>query len=914
MKRVVCLLLCTVLLLGLLPAAALADGELQMYFEICNENGVVSDTTRWTGVGSMYGDSIFFRAYTAETGGEAITGDQLCLYENNEPDTNGMLTWIPSGNNGYYKWDTHAAKAADPVFLATIDGQKYKGRAQVHEAEVGWFSSRDKSISTALTYGFATDANVFYDGTEAVTVYLTADFSFTTNITLSEIKKTNDNIQLELEPRGSFSENNLGSRLKVTCPAGLSGELTLTVPLTQKFVLDTDAETVNYTVTFSKSGKKPGGDMPSQPGEPVAIKVKITDKEGHVNEETCWFGVGVYTNNKYDTLSGFSMGNPGDAPNFAMLAVGLWRKNERSDGTWDLAMLSKEEAEQVMQQATFHLNFYPQSGQKTTPKGLTPGEIKETYSYRDLIEAVDAAAALGMPKAACYPLEAQHEGKWLVEAVCDMNEKTYTAYGDLERRVTEQTTIKDRTTVTAINEALETAFKEIKTSTRDQFICVVMSGKQDYQGQITVPAKPRSFSGGEINVEFRGTGETTLVGGICSDDVPVSVSGVSFIGAGKDHDGNYYKDWPDGSANAGKENTALSGNAAANAGGCTFTGYYYAMKLSVGMRLCGEYNAYVRNHIAWYLGTGNNNGGNPAANNCVFERNDYAIWIEKFNLRPSFYAPSRCRFLNNTQDIQNNSEKSWFIPGNYFVHATAENPNRLATAISPATSVSCYPMCNREQNADGSYSETFYYDYEQLSRDQFNKAYRLSNELTNTYQTPEEHLAGKTFEVVDENTDKALATFDFTAQQPARAPRRSAARAAGQTGKAFDATVSVERTETQIRFTMNDPCRQVMVSLPCAFAAGTVTLDGSSISDAVFDGQSVTFPASAGGVYTITAEAPTYIFAAGYDKDGRLVGIQALESLNSTVNLGDVAVIKRFQLNGRYCPIAPPRCFSPSGE
>ena len=79
MKRVVCLLLCTVLLLGLLPAAALANDEQQMYFEICNENGVVSDATRWPGVGSMYGDSIFFRAYTAETDGIARAISSACM-------------------------------------------------------------------------------------------------------------------------------------------------------------------------------------------------------------------------------------------------------------------------------------------------------------------------------------------------------------------------------------------------------------------------------------------------------------------------------------------------------------------------------------------------------------------------------------------------------------------------------------------------------------------------------------------------------------------------------------------------------------------------------------------------------------------------------------------------------------------
>lgn len=915
MKRVVCLLLCTVLLLGLLPAAALANDEQQMYFEICDGEGVVSDATRWPGVGSMYGDSIFFRAYTAETGGEAITGDQLCLYENNKPDTNGMLTWIPSGNNGYYKWDTHAAKAADPVFLATIDGQKYKGRAQVHEAEVGWFSSRDKSISTALTYGFATDANVYYDGTEAVTVYLTADFSFTTNITLSEIKKTNDDIQLELEPRGSFGANNLGSRLKVTCPAGLSGELTVTVPVDLCYHSEDGDETGKntYTVTFSKSGKKPGGDMPSQPGEPTAITVKIKDKEGHVNEETCWFGVGEYANNKYDILSNSSMGNPEDRPNFAMLAVGLWRKIEGRDGTWDLTMLSKEEAEQVMEQAEFHLEFHAQSGQEATPKGLTPDEIKERYSYGDLIQAVDAAAALGMPEAACYPLEAQHEGKWRVEAVCTMKKsgETYTACGNLERRVSNNViNLNGCTTVTEINDNLKDTFNHLPNSSkwREANICVRLR-EPEYTGQIVVPDIPDGYM--EVRVEFvgdirnrTGTPLVKLHGGICSGSAPIAVQNIRFIGAGKKDDGSYWENWPEGTENHGAENSALYGNSMATAGSCEFTGYYYAMKLTKEMRLCGENNTYVENHIAWYLGKGIYNGGNPKANNCVFKGNDIAIQIEKFNLRPSSYAPSRCQFINNKLDIQNYSGRAWFIPGNYFEH-----DGKRATANDPATSIGFYPMIRTEQTGDA-----YYWDGEWLPTNRL----LLSNSLTGAYPTPQTYLDGKTFEVVDDSgdADETLAIFSFPAAQQSAASRSIALFSGGQpsvltadafNADAFNASVSVERTQTQIRFFMNDPCKTVTVKIPCTFRAGTVTHNGNPLTGATFDGQFVSFDTNERGLYIISYTKPAYIFAAGYDSAGKLVGVQALASEQGPISIPGAAKTKLFLLDEHYRPLASPQ-------
>lgn len=917
MKRVVCLLLCAVLLMGLLPAAALANDEQQMYFEICRENGVVSDATRWPVVGSRYGDSIFFRAYTAETDGVAITGDQLCLYENNKPDTNGMLTWIPSGNNGYYKWDTHAAKAVDPVFLATIDGQKYKGRAQVHEAEVGWFSSRDKSISTALTYGFATDANVYYDGTKDVTVYLTADFSFSTIISETSIIEKTDGIEFALEDRGYNEGIKLGNRLKVTCKAPWSGNLGLKVRVTQQYIFDGEPQDVIYTVTFSEDGKKTGEEGQSRPGEPTAIEVEIKDEEGNVKKETCWFGVGEYANNKYDILSGSSMGSPINDTNFAILAVGPWWKDERSDGTWDLAMLSKEEAKQVMQQAKFHLNFYPQSGQAANdpPKVVTLDEIIENYNkqdYSSLIKKAKAAKAVEMPAAACYPLEAQHEGTWRVEAVCEMDGKTCTAYGNLERRVINVVELNDCKDVQAINDKLKNAMNNLPDTSkrRETNICVWLK-ELEYTGQIVVPDIPDGYM--EVNVEFvgdiwngTGTPVVKLHGGICSDYAPIVVQRISFVGAGKkDGTNEYWEKWPEGTANYGAENSALYGLAAATAAHCSFTGYYYAMKLTKEMRLCGKNNTYVENHIAWYLGEGNHNGGNPAANNCVFERNDYAIWIEKFNLRPSFYAPSRCQFIDNKWDIQNKSGRAWFIPGNYFVHGlTDDGKDYLATAIDPATLVNCYPLCRREI-INGKERDVFYYNYTQLGRDEI---YQLANRLASTYRTPLAYLDGKTFEVVDEDSAQPLATFTF-ADQPEQqsAARRSIALFSAEPEKSFDATVSVRSSDEQIDFTMNDPCKTVTVKIPCTFRAGTVTHNGNPLTGATFDGQFVSFDTNERGLYIISYTKPAYIFAAGYDSAGKLVGVQALASERDPISIPGADKTKLFLLDEHYRPLASPQ-------
>lgn len=922
MKRVVCLLLCAVLLMGLLPAAALADGEQPMYFQVCSEDGSVSEEQ--SGRGSQlhmgYGVTVYFRVYTARTGGEAITGEQLHLYENNEDVTDGMLTWM----DDYYAWDTRWVKTANPVFLASVGDQDYEGITQVHEAEVGWFSSRNKSISTALTYGGVSDASVYYDGTEDVTVYLTADFSFTTNITLSDVKKTNNDIQLELESRGSFGERNLGSLLKVTCPANLTGELTVTVPVDLCYYSeDGEEEWRNtYTVTFSKTGKKPDGDMPSRPGEPTAIKVKIDGEE-----KVCWFGVGEYANDKYDILSGSSMGSPSTNTNFAILAVGLWWKDEHKNGSWDLTMLSEKEAKQVMKQAEFHLEFHAQSGQEFPPEGLTPSQIEEKYGYEDLVKEVTSADALGMPASACYPLEAQHEGTWRVEAVCEMNKKTYTAYGNLERRVLNNVELTGCSTVEEINNALKQEIKKLQDTSSDKRretnICVIMN-ELDYTGQIVVPKISRGLMDVGVNVEFIGnywrddigTRMVDLHGGICSDNVPIAVQRINFIGAGlqepaEDGTITYWEKWPDGRGNDGAENSALYGNSAATAAGCSFTGYYYAMKLTKEMRLCGENNTYFENHIAWYLGEGNDNGGNPHANNCVFERNDIAIQIENFNLRPSFYAPSNCRFIDNKLDIQNNSNKGntnriWFIPGNYFVHGkNADGTPHLKTMISPTTTVSCCPMRLGNQ---------LFFDFEWGATNP--RTYVLSNDLTGIYPMPVDDLDGKTFEVVGsgEETDYTLATFTFDsadspAQRRAPAARRSIARFSAEEEKSFDATVRVDRTDEQIDFTMNDPCRSVTVKLPCEFKYGTVThtLNGKSeqLETVRFDGETVSFETSEGGDYTIEYRPSGGFIVAGYDDQERLVGVQFVSSKDDpvTITASTIKYFKYFAIDRSYRPL-----------
>ena len=97
MKRVACLLLCAVLLLGLLPAAALADGEGKLYFEQCDADGTPDGDGRVSGMDVSYGDTVYFRAYTAETGGVTVTGDALHLWDDGTDTTEDALDRVRDG-------------------------------------------------------------------------------------------------------------------------------------------------------------------------------------------------------------------------------------------------------------------------------------------------------------------------------------------------------------------------------------------------------------------------------------------------------------------------------------------------------------------------------------------------------------------------------------------------------------------------------------------------------------------------------------------------------------------------------------------------------------------------------------------------------------------------------------------------
>ena len=464
-----------------------------------------------------------------------------------------------------------------------------------------------------------------------------------------------------------------------------------------------------------------------------------------------------------------------------------------------------------------------------------------------------------MPCQCYYELVKEHRGDWILKASCTVKDKTLTAYGAATLTVMKDISLTNEQckSVEGINAALEAKIEELQEKNAkaeaDMYTITAYLTDTDqdaYRGQIRI--EDWRVDGVELWVQIMGVGQNqgvekipvTLTGGIYSDTIPFSVAGINFKGAGK-YNGQYRKTWEDG-PNKGNRNVAFDGNGMSNVSNCTFTGYDIAIKCGMSLRMFGRYNTFTKNHIAWKLSEECEGDGNPDAQSCVFKENDYALYVEKFNGFPSSYAPRYCRFIDNGYDVYNGSDRWWFIPGNYFRHNG--NPGPVNEIGGGSGNTYCYPMASGGT-----------VDYRQLDAD----GDTVSNANTRTYQTPESALDGKTLKVASAEADTILATFSFAdtaAAQTEQAQTRPVLRARmlrSAVKPSFDATVTVDRSDaSKIVFHMENPCKQVTVSLPCSFTDGTVKLGETEILDAKFDGQTVFFQTGKAGTYVIESKTP----------------------------------------------------------
>ena len=587
-------------------------------------------------------------------------------------------------------------------------------------------------------------------------------------------------------------------------------------------------------------------------GEPVGFTVEI---EGE--KRICFMGVGQLINGKYNLLSETTMGWASDQFGALHVAVGLWWITNLG-GNYELTALTPAEVQAVTDQVnnSFKLTITSASEQTNVP------EPEENDS-----EA--AAAATGMPCQSFYKLQKEHRGKWILEASCTVKGTTLKSRGAATLAVMEDVRLDTNQckTVEGINAALKAKIKELQEKNAKaeadsyKIIVYLTETEQDaYRGQIRI--EDWRVDGVELWVQIQGIGQgpnggvqnipVTLTGGIYSDTIPFSAAGINFKGAGKE-----YETWPEDGPNAGKLNVAFDGNSMSNVSNCTFTGYDIAIKCGTSLRMFGRYNTFTKNHIAWKLSEACKGDGNPDAQSCVFEENDYALYVENFNGFPSNYAPRYCRFIDNGYDVYNGSGRWWFLPGNYFEHE--KDRKIMYDTSADATPVFCYPMATREGTNGQEENNPVRYYYDQLDKD----GDTVSNALTSTYQTPAGKLDGKTFKVADAEKDNILATFSFddtAAEQAEEKPVRPVLRARmlrSAVEPSFDATVSVDRSDaSKIVFHMENPCKQVTVSLPCEFKDGTVKLGQTEILDAKFDGQTVSFQTKKAGTYVIESKTP----------------------------------------------------------
>ena len=845
MKRVVCLLLSLILLLGLLPTA-LADGNSPSWVIGVNDSGA-ENGQRAQDLRVMYGDRIRFRLYEDETAGSPLTGLQETFYVidgNPTYPVNGAGVISQGDRAGEYILDTSKFDGSwVELHLHDSSDKDYYFFVIVMVEDIGWFWTRNPSVASAIPGGSSVTAK--YDGSKDVSVYLTATHT-TAGAVLSD----------DYEAPDGFTVKQLTQYCwRVTCKAdgdfraGDKKELTLPMEKAWTSIYDIGPD---YTVTFCADGNAPRGlgtVAPSAIGQLVAIPVKINNRN-----KICYMGVGEYNNGKYNVLTTSTMNGPENEPRVARVAVGLWWQISSGDGTYDLTPLSADEVQEVIKQVgEFTLTVRREDGQAGT------------LTYTD---DTAAAASTGMPCSRVYTLHGTDAGTWVFEASCMVDGQRMAATGSVTREIMKVHTLTgaECKTVGTINKALEEVIYGIdKNDTRDQTIIVQLrkTGTQydaqdaeysAYLGQIKIPDIERN----NITVQLIGEGGigTTLIGGIHSESADFSVSNINFVGDGQDHE-----NWqvPDKNhPNGGAPNKAFYGNSRGNARDCTFTGYHVAIECGKGLRMIGQNNVFKNNHIAWKLTARNNNGGNPSAHDCVFEDNEYALWVENFHLAPSWYAPRFCEFINNDCDVHNVAGRWWFLPGNYFKHGNRERPVNDEISIGK---VFCYPMAKRDETNNNAVA----YTYQQLE----NGGDTVSNALTNTYQTPKSELSGKTFKVADTvmvagtEKDTVLATFSFddtAAEQAEEKPVRSVLRARmlrSAVEPSFDATVSVDRSDaSKIVFHMENPCKQVTVSLPCEFKDGTVKLGETEIPDAEFDGQTVSFQTDKAGTYVIESKTP----------------------------------------------------------
>lgn len=148
---------------------------------------------------------------------------------------------------------------------------------------------------------------------------------------------------------------------------------------------------------------------------------------------------------------------------------------------------------------------------------------------------------------------------------------------------------------------------------------------------------------------------TTIKGGIKLEGASCDFSSICFIGAGKDKE-----TFEDGSPNA-----AAYGYGEGLPRGCILKDYYCAISSEDLSSWAANQSIFINNHIGIRMSA--LGGGNLRMENNWFVGNDMALLVDE-SIGADLMESSCNRFVNNIVDLENNSKKTVWMSQNFFYH------------------------------------------------------------------------------------------------------------------------------------------------------------------------------------------------------------------------------------------------------
>lgn len=440
-----------------------------------------------------------------------------------------------------------------------------------------------------------------------------------------------------------------------------------------------------------------------------------------------------------------------------------------------------------------------------------------------------------------------YTGNWQFRAVWKMNDDTtLTSYVRFSLELYQVVESEPLTTVGAVNEWLESNYKKYGLSCNYW----VNLAPGEFNGYISIP------NGMVFSIIGSGVDATTLNGGLyVGPGGHGGIHDLTMRGAGSQH-----KRWPQMWFNGEKApNYGIYGtNSTASFYNVTFEDYYYAVYNADGFGSFGPgengpgQTVFRNNGAGICVDARDGVGGlSTPLTGTLFEENGRAIELLSFNsdIPPSYYPIYHCKFINNDVDVYNESGRNFFMPGNYFYHdrqsdgshnyieTDSKNPGK--DKKDNKNLVSAYPMMNED------FTEYIYGEDDVA----------VPNSGEESYMTPYSELPGMDIMVVETGGAEDVPLLSFAFPNAAAGSNGGTARAASASdARSFDPSVGYERTDTKITLTISDIPDGLAPTLTVycdGWDNAAVSFEGRTLASSFAD-EAVSFTACEGGVYTIT--------------------------------------------------------------